>query len=241
MSPRRVTLSIGAALLAACSAVAVRQAAAQQAAQEAVGKRFEQLDRDGDAKVTPDELPAAVIFRRLDLDGDGAIKDVRPPSAAARFGERATYVHDPRGDLAARVGTVTTTDVVLLDRPVAVKATGVMPHQTVIVETRMPEDRWVQAIEVQPGDRNVVHHNLRPRCVRIFRIGPGSRTGSPQQPEVAKSAKARNGFALVKQSERDQPDVAATVRARKRKLLTHPCHQFRPRDPRVVMRAGLCT
>jgi len=34
-----------------------------------------------------------------------------------------------------------------------------------------------------------------PRCVRIFRIGPGPRTGSPQQPEVATSAKARDGFA----------------------------------------------
>jgi thiol-disulfide isomerase/thioredoxin/mono/diheme cytochrome c family protein len=44
--------------------------------------------------------------------------------------------------------------------PVMVKATGVMPYQTVIVETHLPEDRWVQAIEVQPGDRAVVHHAL---------------------------------------------------------------------------------
>ncbi len=44
--------------------------------------------------------------------------------------------------------------------PVAVKATGVMPYQNVIVETNLPEDRWVKAIEVQPGDRNVVHHAL---------------------------------------------------------------------------------
>jgi mono/diheme cytochrome c family protein len=44
--------------------------------------------------------------------------------------------------------------------PVAVQATGVMPYQTVVVETRLPEDRWVRAIEVQPGDRNVVHHAL---------------------------------------------------------------------------------
>ena len=51
-----------------------------------------------------------------------------------------------------------------------------------------------------------------PRCVRIFRIGPGSRTGSPQQPEVANSAKARDGFELVKQFERDQPDVTATTK-----------------------------
>ncbi len=37
------------------------------------------------------------------------------------------------------------------------------------------------------------------------------------QPEVAKSAKTRDGFALGKQSEGDQPEVAATLRALERK------------------------
>jgi hypothetical protein len=37
----------------------------------------------------------------------------------------------------------------------------------------------------------------------------------------------------------DQPDVAAAVRALKWKLLPHPRHQFRPRNPRRVVRAGL--
>jgi hypothetical protein len=31
--------------------------------------------------------------------------------------------------------------------------------------------------------------------------------------------------------ERDQPDVAAAVRARKRKLLPHPGQEFRPGNP----------
>ena len=70
-----------------------------------------------------------------------------------------------------------------------------------------------------------------PRWVRIFRIGPGSRTGSPQQPEVAKSAKGRDGFALGRQSERNQPDVTTTGETCKRKPLPHPRHQFRPGDP----------
>ena len=70
-----------------------------------------------------------------------------------------------------------------------------------------------------------------PRCVRIVRIGPVSRTGSTQQPGVAKSAKARDGFALGKQPERNQPDVAAAVRALERKLLSHPRQQFRPCNP----------
>ena len=39
--------------------------------------------------------------------------------------------------------------------------------------------------------------------------------------------------------ERDQPDVTAAVRALKRKLLPHPRHEFRPRNPRRVVRAWL--
>lgn len=45
-------------------------------------------------------------------------------------------------------------------KPVPIKATGVMPYQNIIVETNLPEDKWVQGIEVQPGDRGVVHHVL---------------------------------------------------------------------------------
>lgn len=44
--------------------------------------------------------------------------------------------------------------------PVAVKATGVMSYQHVVVDTALTEDKWVQAIEIQPGVREVVHHVL---------------------------------------------------------------------------------
>ena len=43
-------------------------------------------------------------------------------------------------------------------RPVQVKATGTMPYQNITVETDLPEDKWVQAIEVRPGNASVVHH-----------------------------------------------------------------------------------
>ncbi|MCA9047980.1 MAG: redoxin family protein [Planctomycetaceae bacterium] len=43
-------------------------------------------------------------------------------------------------------------------RPVRVKATGTMPYQNIRVTTDLPEDKWVQAIEVRPGNRAVVHH-----------------------------------------------------------------------------------
>ena len=43
----------------------------------------------------------------------------------------------------------------------------------------------------------------------------------------------------LKQSEGDQTDVTATRWALERNLLPHPGHQFRPGNPRGVVRAGL--
>lgn len=50
--------------------------------------------------------------------------------------------------------------VFAFENAVKVKATGTMPYQNVIVETGLSEDKWVQAIEVRPGDASVVHHVL---------------------------------------------------------------------------------
>lgn len=52
-------------------------------------------------------------------------------------------------------------------QPVPIKATGTMPYQNVLVDTNLAEERWVQAIEVQPGNREVVHHVL------VFALGDG--------------------------------------------------------------------
>lgn len=67
--------------------------------------------------------------------------------------------------------------------PVAVKATGTMPYQTVFVDTHLEQDRWVEAIEIQPGDRGVVHHVL------VFVVEPGDAEG-PRRDE----ADERSGF-----------------------------------------------
>ncbi|GAB4451942.1 MAG: redoxin domain-containing protein [Armatimonadaceae bacterium] len=45
-------------------------------------------------------------------------------------------------------------------KPVSVKAEGTMPYQFVDVPTNFKEDVWVDGIEVQPGNRSVVHHVL---------------------------------------------------------------------------------
>ena len=38
-----------------------------------VERRFRQMDRDGDGKLTPNEVDRPALFRRLDLDGDGVV------------------------------------------------------------------------------------------------------------------------------------------------------------------------
>ncbi|HEY0549356.1 MAG TPA: redoxin domain-containing protein, partial [Verrucomicrobiae bacterium] len=50
--------------------------------------------------------------------------------------------------------------VIQIPAPLAIKATGKMPYQNVFVETAFGEDRWVQALEVRPTAREVVHHVL---------------------------------------------------------------------------------
>lgn len=132
MSPRRVTLSIGAVLLAACGAVAVRQAVGQQA----VGKRFEQLDRNGDSKVTPDELPVATVFQRLDLDGDGAI--TKPEAVEA---VRTGVLKDLRG----RVGSDAPSGSADAREP----STTPTPNEPPVREGPQP---------VRPGDHGIGRH-----------------------------------------------------------------------------------
>ena len=59
--------------------------------------------------------------------------------------------------------------------PVAVKATGTMPYQNIVVETGLNEERWVRAIEVRPGDRGVVHHVL------VQLVEPGKEGGRSRE------------------------------------------------------------
>ena len=55
--------------------------------------------------------------------------------------------------------SISTPDAVIeLPRAVAIKADGIMPYQTLRVETKFTEDKWVQAYEVRPTAREVVHH-----------------------------------------------------------------------------------
>jgi mono/diheme cytochrome c family protein len=52
-------------------------------------------------------------------------------------------------------------DIVLqLPAPVKIQAQGKMPYQHRTVETKLTEDKWIQAVELRPTDKSVVHHVL---------------------------------------------------------------------------------
>ena len=69
MNRRRLAIIFTVLTVAVCAITIARLAWAQGA----VEKRFDQLDKNSDGKITPDELPAAEFFKRLDLDGNGEI------------------------------------------------------------------------------------------------------------------------------------------------------------------------
>ncbi|MCG3199601.1 MAG: hypothetical protein GHCLOJNM_04125 [bacterium] len=73
----------------------------------------------------------------------------------------------------------------ILEMPVEcrVPAEGLMDYQYFGVKTELPEDKWVKAIEVRPGNPSVVHHVL------VFILYPKDRKG--EQPDFKNGL---NGF-----------------------------------------------
>ena len=66
--------------------------------------------------------------------------------------------------------------VVQLTKPQAVKADGFMPYQFSTVETTLTEDKWVQAYEILPTAREVVHHVI----VRVHEKGAKLKRGDEE-------------------------------------------------------------
>jgi hypothetical protein len=57
-----------------------------------------------------------------------------------------------------------------------IPATGAMPYQRVMVQTKLPEDKWVRAVEIRPTHPDVVHHVL------VFVVYPPDHPKLGQQP-----------------------------------------------------------
>src|SRR5580692_10214358 len=75
-------------------------------------------------------------------------------------------------------GISTPDKVFQLPNPFSVPAAGVIDYQYVIVPTGFKEDKWVQALEVRPTDRAVVHHII------AYLREPGSNYFKDQKPGV---------------------------------------------------------
>jgi hypothetical protein len=87
--------------------------------------------------------------------------------------------------------------VVTMDKPYAVPAQGEIDYQYFEMQTNFTEDKWVQALEVRPGNRGVVHHILvyaRPpemtRGPQVFRMQNPPGPLSPTQMKELEEAKA---------------------------------------------------
>ncbi len=100
--------------------------------------------------------------------------------------DQGTPEGDPRTLPAPRVfpegWTIGKPDIVFeMQETYAVQAEGTLPYQHFKVPTNFTEDRWVQAAEVRPGDRSVVHHIF----VRVSSSTAPGEEGLPREPFFA--------------------------------------------------------
>ena len=103
--------------------------------------------------------------------------------------------------------TIGTPDaIVAMDQPYNVPASGTIAYQYFRVPTNFKEDKWIQAIEIRPGARSVVHHVL------VFASEPGGTFRQP--PFVQRNAPGRGAeaFPAIAAALRDRAQNAAAMR-----------------------------
>ncbi|HEV3136360.1 MAG TPA: redoxin domain-containing protein [Pirellulales bacterium] len=92
--------------------------------------------------------------------------------------------------------------IVWMEKPFTVPAEGVVDYQRVVVDPGWTEDKWIQAAEVRPGNRSVVHHIIAtaipPGASRQSRPANDTEAAEPQppvQPEPARTGRTDEGRA----------------------------------------------
>ena len=85
--------------------------------------------------------------------------------------------------------------IISLDQEVAVPADGVVPYKYLTVQTNFDEDKWIQAAEIRPGNRTVVHHII------VFVQEPGAKI------ELSGEGRGSRGFKLCGFAPGEQPKV----------------------------------
>lgn len=78
--------------------------------------------------------------------------------------------------------------IVSMDSPYTLPPQGEVPYQYFEVATHFTEDKWVQALEIRPGDRSVVHHVLvyarAPNMTPRKRVFEQKNPGGPMSPTM---------------------------------------------------------
>lgn len=115
------------------------------------------------------DAPAGTFLNDRRLSAADKATVVRWVEAGAPRGDPKDLPPAPTFSEGWEIGTP---DVVLsMTKPYDVPASGTIDYQYFEIPTHFTEDKWVQAIEVRPGARTVVHHIL------VFAREPG-----PQNP-----------------------------------------------------------
>ncbi len=124
--------------------------------------------------------------------------------------------------------TIGQPDAILsMETPYSLPAQGEIPYQYIEVATNFTEDKWVQALEIRPGNRSVVHHVL------VYARHPSM---APRTPVF----RPRNPLGPMSPSqEREQADPDARARAQKQALRRGPLvAQTAPGTPATVYAPG---
>lgn len=112
--------------------------------------------------------------RRLSDDEKGVI--AKWLEAGAPEGNKADL---PAAPVYASEWTIGTPDAVLeMPQPFEVPAKGTIEYQYIEIPTNFTEDKWVKAIEIMPGAREVVHH------VIVYARPPAPPPGAPRTPSI---------------------------------------------------------
>lgn len=103
--------------------------------------------------------------------------------------------------------TIGTPDaVVAMPEEFTVPASGTVEYQYFQVPTNFTEDKWVQAIEIRPGAREVVHHVL----VYARVPAPSSPAGATPTPTAQAGAAPRPTPVLIRNPAQDTPEDKRT-------------------------------
>jgi len=153
-------IPLAAIVIGAASLAAQEQAGQRGGGAAAMEERFRKADRDGDGRLSPQEMPMPELFRQWDQDGDGfvTLEEVR-----GFYATKAEGRQQPPAASAAPAGAKTTTESEW-------RVTGFIrqgQHQEASLERAGLRPRFVCEGDRLPGDLLVLEVNYDARSVTL--------------------------------------------------------------------------